>query len=291
MKSSFMIHGKTRISGIIGDPIEHTVSPAMQNAAFQELGLDYVYVPFRVRKEDLNQAIQGVRALNIRGLNVTIPHKVAIIPLLDEQDSVVANLGAVNTIVNENGILRGYNTDALGFLKALLAEQVPPARKNVVILGSGGAARAIAFFLADQSANITIVNRHAEPAQQIANRMLGLFRRAIKVCELTRENLRKVLREADILVNATNVGMTPDVDTSLVPAELLKSGLLVFDIIYNPLKTRLLRDAEQQGARVISGVEMLIYQGAAAFELWTGRKAPVEVMRKAALEALNSHEE
>src|SRR4030042_289622 len=156
------VSGKTVICGVIGDPIEHTMSPVMHNAAFRELGLDYVYVPFRVRREQLDRAIEGMRALNIRGLNVTIPHKVAVIPLLDELDPLAEKIGAVNTITNDDGILTGSTTDATGFLQALLEEGIQPEGENIAILGAGGAAKGIAFILAERGANLTILNRHLD---------------------------------------------------------------------------------------------------------------------------------
>ena len=156
------ISGKTKVCGVIGDPIEHTMSPVMHNAAFNKLGLDYLYIPFRVRKEELAQAVAGVRALNITGLNVTLPHKVAIIPMLDRLDPLAEKIGAVNTIVNHDGVLRGYNTDAEGFLQALLEHEVEPRGKNVVVLGAGGASRAISYTLAERDAHLTILNRQLE---------------------------------------------------------------------------------------------------------------------------------
>ncbi len=283
-----IISGTTRICGIIGDPIEHTMSPVMHNAAFQKAGLGFVFVPFNVKPEELKQAIHGVRAFNIRGLSVTIPHKVAVIPFLDEVDSLAEKIGAVNTIVNEEKRLKGYNTDASGFLRALLKEGIQPEGKNVVILGAGGASRAIAFILADRGAELTIINRHLAPAQEMAGRIFSFFRKEVKALELNRENLKIALDGADIVVNTTSVGMSPNAGKSPVGADLLKPGLVVFDIIYNPMKTRLMAEAEKRGAKIISGVEMLVWQGVAAFELWTGKSAPVQVMRESAIRALSS---
>lgn len=285
-----MVSGKSRICGIIGDPIEHTISPVMQNAAFKELDLDYIYVPFKVKAEDLGTAIQGMRALGIRGLNVTIPHKVASIQHLDEIDGLAHNIGAVNTIVNTDGVLKGFNTDASGFLCALAAENVKPEGKNIIIIGAGGAARAIAFILADKNANLTIINRHLDKAEDISGRIISLFRREVKALELNTVNLETALSEVDMLINTTNLGMTPAINETPIPARLLKPGLVVVDIIYNPLQTRLLNEAREQGAKVISGIEMLVWQGAAAFELWTGKEAPVEIMKKALVSALRQYE-
>jgi len=287
-----LISGKTKVCGVIGDPVEHSMSPVMHNAAFKKLGVDYLYVPFRVRKEELGKAIEGMRALNIRGLNVTIPHKVAIIPFLDELDPLVEQIGAVNTIVNNEGVLRGYNTDATGFLQALLEKDIEPKGKNVVILGAGGASRAISFILAERGANLVILNRLLELdwAEELARRISEVFSKEVKALELNEKNLARVLEKANILVNATSVGMSPDVDETPVPARLLKPGLVVFDIVYNPIETRLLREAEATGAQTISGLDMLVWQGALAFEQWTGLKAPVDVMKREAIKVLERHE-
>ncbi len=187
--------------------------------------MDYVYVPFKVKKEELGQAIQGMRALNICGLNVTIPHKIAVIPFLDEIDPLAEKIGAVNTIVNEDGILKGYNTDASGFLRALTAEKIEPKGKNICILGAGGAARAIAFILADRGANLTILNRHPDSAKELAGRIFQYFRREVDALELNKENLKTALKGADILVNTTSVGMTPDTEETPVPLTLLSRNV------------------------------------------------------------------
>jgi len=285
---NWTISGKTRVCGVIGDPIEHTLSPVIHNAAFRELALDYVYLPFRVDKDELGKAIDGMRAFNIRGLNVTIPHKVTVIPFLNELDPLAEKLGAVNTIVNNDGFLKGFNTDAAGFLQALLEEGVEPSGKNVAILGAGGASRAISFILAERGSNIVILNRLLELnwAVELASNISQVFNKEVQALELTEENLAATLEKIDIIVNATSVGMTPNVDVTPVPAVLLKPGLVVFDAVYNPTKTRLLREAEQAGAKTIGGLDMLVWQGALAFEMWTGLKAPVKLMKKEVLKAL-----
>ena len=284
--------GKTKVCGIIGDPIEHTVSPQMHNAAFAKMGIDYLYIPFRVRKEGLGKAIEGMRALNIRGLNVTIPHKVAVIPFLDELDPLAEKIGAVNTIVNEDGVLKGYNTDATGFLQALLERGTEPRGKNMVILGAGGASRAISFILAEGDAHLVILNRLLELdwAEELAHRLSQTFNQEVKALKLDEENLAMVLDRADILVNATSVGMSPNIDETPVPAKLLKPGLVVFDIVYNPIKTRLLREAEAAGAKTINGVDMLVWQGASSVEMWTGLREPIELMREEAIKGLQKNE-
>lgn len=282
------ISGKTKICGLIGDPIEHTMSPVMHNAAYKKLGLDYIYIPFRVRPEDLSKAVDGLRALSVRGFNVTIPHKVAIIPLLDGLDPLAEKIGAVNTVVNDDGELRGYNTDADGFLRASLERGVEPGDKNVVVLGAGGASRAVTYILAERGAGLTILNRQLELdwAEDIAELIKADFGKVVRVLELRDEYLAEALESADILVNATSVGMSPNSGESPVPAELLKDSLIVFDIVYNPIETRLLREAKAAGARTISGIDMLAWQGALAFEKWTGQTAPLDLMRKEAMKML-----
>ncbi len=287
-----VVSGKTKICGIIGDPIEHTMSPVMHNAAFKNKGVDYVYLAFRVKKEELGKAIEGMRALNIRGLSVTIPHKVAVIPFLDELDPLADKIGAVNTIVNDDGVLKGYNTDAIGFLQALFERGIEPKGKSVVILGAGGASRAISFILVERGAHIVILNRLLELdwAKELARRILRTFAKEVEALELNRKNLAKALEKADILVNATSVGMSPNVSETPVTPDLLRPNLVVYDIVYNPIKTRLQREAEVAGATVISGLDMLVWQGALAFEKWTGRKAPVNLMKEEAIKLLEKHE-
>lgn len=280
--------GETKLCGIIGDPIEHTMSPAMHNAAFKTLSLNYLYLPFRVKSEDVDKAIDGMRALNIRGLNVTIPHKLRVIPLLDKLDPVAKEIGAVNTIVNDDGVLTGYNTDATGFIQTLVEGGIEPRGKNMVILGAGGASRAVSFVLAQRGASLVILNRLEELdwAQELAEWISSTFGKQVEALELTEKNLARVMKKADIVVNATSVGMSPEVDGTPLPFSLLKRDLVVFDIVYNPAKTRLLREAGLAGARTLSGLNMLIWQGALAFEKWTGQQAPVEVMRTEVIKRL-----
>ncbi len=287
---NWSISGKTKLCGVIGDPIEHSMSPVMYNAAFIELRLNYIYVPFKVRKEDLSKAIEGVRALNIKGLNVTIPHKIAVTQFLDELDPLAENIGAVNTIVNNDGILKGYNTDALGFLQTLLEKGIELKGEKVVILGAGGASRAISFLLAQRGANLLILNRTLDKAKECADRVSNVFQREVKALALNRQNLIRALKEADILVNTTNVGMSPNTETTLVTSDLIKPHLIVFDIVYNPIKTKLLMEADKAGAQTISGAEMLVWQGALAFEKWTTLKAPIELMRKKVINELERRE-
>ena len=287
------ISGKTKICALIGDPVEHTMSPVIHNAAYKKLGLDYIYIPFRVKPEQLAPAVDGLRALNVCGFNVTIPHKVSIIPVLDGLDPIAEKIGAVNTVVNTGGELRGYNTDADGFLKAMLERGVEPGDKNVVILGAGGAARAITYILAEKVVSLTILNRQEELdwAENIAELIKEDFGKVVRVLELRDDYLAEVLHNADILVNATSVGMSPAGDKSPVPADLLRKGLVVFDVVYNPINTRLLNEAKAAGAQTISGIDMLAWQGALAFEKWTGQAAPIDLMKKEAVKMLESHED
>lgn len=288
----YNISGKTKVCAIIGDPVEHTMSPVMHNAAFREMELDFIYVAFRVRPDELTKAVDGMRALGIRGINVTIPHKVNVIPLLDRLDPSAEKTGAVNTIVNDEGILTGFNTDGYGFLQALFGKGIDPEGKNIAVLGAGGAARAAVFTLADKKANIVILNRASgmDRAKKLAALVTETAKYKIDVMVLDNGNLADVLKKSDILVNTTSVGMSPDNEKSLVPAELLKPKLTVFDIVYNPVNTRLLRDAAAAGAETINGVDMLVWQGARAFEIWTGKKPPVELMKKEVITLLQPEE-
>lgn len=282
------ISGKTKVCALIGDPIEHTMSPAMHNAAFSELGLDYVYVAFGVKPDELAGAINGMKSLGMPGWNVTIPHKVNVIPLLDKLDPLAQKIGAVNTVINDNGILTGHNTDATGFLQAMLEKGVEPTGKNIAIMGAGGAARAVSFILADRGAHPVILNRIEELdwAENLAAMISREFDIEVPAMELTKENLGKVLDDAEILVNATSVGMSPNDNVSPAPADLLKADLTVYDVIYNPIQTRLLKDAEAAGATTIGGIDMLVWQGIMAFEKWTGQKPPFDLMKSQAMKFL-----
>ena len=290
--STNWVSGKTTVCGVIGNPIEHTMSPIIHNAAYGKLGLDYIYVPFNVKKEDLSRAVDSMRALNIRGLNVTIPHKVSIIPLLDKLEPLAEKIGAVNTIINDDGILTGHNTDGYGALQALLDKGVAPEAKNVVILGAGGASKAISFVLAEQGANLTILNRQLELdwAMELAKQISQVFNTA-RALELNEENLASALERADIIINATSVGMTPEINNTPLPVSLLRPGLIVFDIVYNPRRTRLIKEAELAGNQTVSGLDMLVWQGALAFEKWTGQQAPIELMKREVTKVMEGFED
>jgi len=283
-----VISGKTRVCGVIGDPIEHSLSPTIHYAAFDHLKLDFVFLAFRVKTADLENAIRGMRGLGIRGLNVTMPHKSTVIGYLDEVDSTVQFLGSANTVLNKEGVLSGSNTDGVGALKALRENGVALSEKKVLLLGAGGAAKAIAFSLAEEVGELVILNRAPEKAKELAEALGRIFKNKIVGDSLSANAITKNLQDSDVLINATSVGMYPDFNQSIVAPQWLKSDLSVMDIVYNPVETKLARDAKAAGAKVISGVEMLIYQGAASFKIWTGRSAPVEVMRRVALNKLSS---
>ena len=282
------ISGKTRICALIGDPVEHSLSPCFQNAAFQHLGLDFVYVAFTVKAEELGDAVAGVRSLGLHGLNVTMPHKISVIQYLDELDGNAEKVGSVNTILNQDGRLIGYTTDGIGALNALKYEGVDPRGKKIVILGAGGASRSVSFALIKEADEIVILNRTVTRAERLVSDLHSSIGEKTKIRSggLTKENLRKELEDADILINATPVGMRPREDEMPVDEDHLHPNLVVFDLVYNPVETKLLRKARLVGAKTINGLSMLIHQGAASFEIWTGVKAPIHVMMKAAEEEL-----
>lgn len=279
------IKGSTNIVGLIGHPVEHSFSPPMHNAAFDELGMDYAYVAFDVNPKDLQTAIEGAKSLNIKGFNVTIPHKIGVMQFLDEIDDVAGLIGAVNTIDFKN--LKGYNTDGIGVVRAI--EEVTSIKnKNVVVAGAGGASRAISFYLAKYGAeSMAILNRNVEKAQGLAADVSqsGLIGE-VKADSIS--EIRNYLKDADILVDTTPIGMHPNIsDEPIAFAEDMNEDLVVFDAVYNPNETVLLKEAIKAGANPVYGIKMLLYQGAESFKIWTGRDAPVDVMEKALKDTLN----
>lgn len=263
------------------------MSPIMHNAAFNKLRLDFVYVAFTVKTENLRNAMSAFRSLGIHGLNVTMPHKTACIGYLDDIDPSARFIGAVNTILNHDGKLVGFNTDGLGALNALKASGVDLKGKKLLLLGAGGAARAIAFHAAQEAKELTVLNRTVEKAEEFAERLSMRFDKSVKGDSLSPGTIRRELDDSDLLVNATSVGMQSHVAESLVDAELLRPSLCVMDAIYDPVETKLVRDAKSAGANAINGVEMLIHQAAASFEIWTNHRAPVAVMKEAVLNKLS----
>lgn len=280
------INASTQVCAVIGNPIRHTLSPAIHNAAFQAKNLNFAYVAFEV--ENVEYAIQGMRGLGIRGFSITIPHKVAAMSLADEVDPVAASIGSINTLVNTDGVLRGYNTDGMGAVRAIESAGVKLPGSEVTILGSGGGARAIACTLAAKAdlAKLNILGVIEDEVKLLTAHVAKQSSAKVEGAFLTDESLEKALENTRLLIQCTPIGMHPKVDETLVPADLLASPLVVFDIVYNPMETRLLREAKERKCRVISGVEMFIHQAVAQFELFTGQSAPESVMRKVVLESL-----
>ncbi len=275
------INTETQLCGVLGHPVRHSLSPAIHNAAFQHLGLNYVYLAFPV--EDVAQAIRGIRALgNVRGCSVTIPHKVSAMAHLDTIDPAAQHIGAINTIVKSEHTLAGCNTDVTGALRALEQAGVTLNEQRVVMLGSGGAARAVAFGLALHTpiAALTLLAIDDAERQRLAGDLRAHATCAIDDDPLNTDTLQSALPRAHVVIHCTPVGMDPRPDHTCIPAPLLHPNLTVMDIVYNPLDTRLLKDARQAGCRTIRGMEMFLHQAAAQFELWTGHPAPLAVMRR-----------
>lgn len=271
-----------KIFGVLGDPVAHSLSPVMHNAAFEELGMDAIYLAFRVTKDDLGDAIRGAKSLGIAGLNITIPLKEHALRFVEVADELTKQIGAINTIDFSHGRSVGYNTDGIGSLRVLKETVGEIKGKRVLILGAGGAAKAIAFYLDAEGAKVTVANRTKERALQLVARL-----RTAEAIGLDAQ-LKDRIADADVLINATSVGMHPHENETLVHAELMHPDLVVFDIVYNPMETRLLREAKRAGVtRIINGVKMLVYQGAASFKIWTNVEPPIEVMERAVINALS----
>ena len=299
-----MIDGKTKILGVIGDPIEHTFSPAMHNAGLKALDLNYIYLPFHVKEEKLRECIEGAKAIGIRGLNVTIPHKTNVIKHLDEVDQVASMIGAVNTIqfnyneFNEssskdndiNVTTKGFNTDGYGCVRAI-EEKTSIKDKKVTITGAGGAARAVAFQIANGGiSELSILNRNLSKAQSLVDDLktsLNGIGIDIDINAYDLDSLKGELSKSDIFIDTTPIGMYPNVDDKpIASADMLHEDLLVNDIVYTPMETSLIREAKLANATVVPGYKMLLYQGIRSFEIWLGREAPVDVMEKALLDVL-----
>jgi len=268
-------NSQTSLYALFGNPVGHSLSPVMHNKAFGETGLNSVYLAFRVA--DIDAAMAAVRSVGIRGASVTIPHKVAVVNSLDEIDDQVRRIGAVNTVINRDGRLWGYNSDGQGAVRALL-EKTAVRGADIAIIGAGGAARAIGFGIIDNGGRVTIINRSIQAGEGLARDLGAGFTPLADLKKLT----------ADILINTTPVGMNPQVAELPLSPELLRSEMLVMDIVYNPVQTALLKHAQIKGCRTIDGVAMFVYQGAFQFKLWTEREAPVEIMRKAVYTALTA---
>ncbi|MGB3401594.1 MAG: shikimate dehydrogenase [Microcoleaceae cyanobacterium] len=278
------IQGTTKLLGVIGYPVEHSLSPVMHNAAIAHLGEDYVYLPLRISPNDLSTALEGFAAMGVRGFSITIPHKQAIIPLLSEVSTVAQSVGAVNTVWSKPDGWGGTNTDVVGFIAPLQAYEVDWNSKKVVILGNGGAARAVVAGCAQLGlGEIHVVGRNAEKLAQFQTSWLES---PMAVCLKIHlwEELSTLMAETDLLVNTTPVGMFPHGDRSPVDERVmdqLRPATIVYDLIYRPSPTQFLKFAELRGAIAIDGLEMLVQQGAAALEIWLKQPVPVEVMREA----------
>lgn len=276
---------KRKKFGVIGHPIEHSLSPVMHNAVFRKLELDYEYSAFDVKRGELEKFIEDAKS-NFIGLNVTIPHKIAVMKFLDEIGKEAELIGAVNTIKFKNGKTTGFNTDGIGCVKALEEAGEGIKEKRILILGAGGAARAIAFQLVLENSEVLISNRNMENAFKLGEDIKKKLNKDVELIRFSKNEIEKKLQETDILINATPVGMFPEVDKSIINPEIIPSRVVVMDIVYNPIKTKLLGEAEKRGCKTVDGVGMFIHQGAESLRLWLGITPPVDVMRRAVIEGL-----
>jgi len=270
------LSAKTKICLIIGDPVEHSLSPAMHNAGYEALGIDnqFVFLGAKVKVEDVETAVQAMRKMGIHGLTCTIPHKVVVMKYLDKIDETARKIGAVNTVLNQNGKLIGFNTDWQGVVIPLEKVTKLPGKK-VMVVGAGGAARAIVYGLLKRGAKVTIFNRTKEKAVNLAKEFN---------CLSGDLNNQEEIKDFDIIVNTTSVGMKPLENETSISTEFITEKQIVFDIVYVPFETKLLKEAKKRGAKIIHGIEMLLHQGTAQFEIYTGHKAPEKAMRKALLQ-------
>ncbi|MEK3752116.1 shikimate dehydrogenase [Paenibacillus sp. FSL E2-8871] len=274
--------------GVMGDPIIQSKSPIMHEAALQALGIPGAYVPLHILPENLEDAVQAIRTLGFRGVNVTIPHKVAVMAYVDLLDESAVAVGAVNTIVNNNGVLTGYNTDGIGYVRSLKAEAISDlSGTKIMVIGAGGAARGIvAALLQEKPSSILIANRSVDKAQDLAAECQSKG----NVVGISMNEVAEMLDGVDVLINTTSVGMYPHMDETPIDPELLRAGMVVSDLIYNPLRTRLLLEGLERGCKIHGGLGMFVYQGAYALEYWTGQPAPTETMRQTILHCLGGKE-
>lgn len=270
-----MIDSNTSLFGLFGNPVAHSLSPVMQNRALKETGYNGRYLAFNI--VDLSAAVKGIRALNIKGISVTVPHKIAVMELLDANDDLAVKVGAVNTVSNQDGKLTGYNTDCNAAIKAL-EEKTTVKDKEIAVIGAGGAARAIGVGIVSAGGRLTIYNRSKINGERLASDLNSEF---YPLSEFGRTGCQ-------VLINTTPVGMTPNTEAMPIKTATLNKDMVVMDIVYNPLKTMLLKVAAKRGAETIDGVGMFVNQGALQFELWTGQKAPIDIMHSAVLDALKS---
>jgi shikimate dehydrogenase len=284
LSSNHAINSTTTLYGVFGNPISHSRSPLMLNRAFQVNGINAAYAAFHIEPGTLKAAIEGIRALRFRGVNVTIPYKVEVMSYLDEIDEGARVIGAVNTIVNENGKLIGYNTDGIGYVRSLCEETgLSLQGKRVLLLGAGGAGRGIAYALAKAGAEIVWVsNRTVSKADELVS-YISLLTEAKNIAA---EAIAGIIDKVDLVVNNTSLGMYPNISEIPLDPSLLHDKLVVSDIIYTPMETLFLKEAKARGAITHGGLGMFIYQGAYAFEYWTGQNAPIQAMREIVLQSL-----
>lgn len=277
------IQGTTTLIGLLGYPLKHSRSPHMHNTAFEKLGLDYVYMAFEVQDGLIKEGLDAMKILNAKGCNVTMPHKQKVVELLDEVSEDAKIIGSVNTVYNDNGKLVGYNTDGRGFVKALKEEGVDFQGKKIVMVGSGGAARAVAIQLAfDGAGEIVMMNRTLTTAVEIMDTInTNIPTSKGRALEIDETVLKEELKDAIVLINCTPLGMKSTIDQSIIStSDTLHKDLFVADIVYDPLKTKFLSIAEEAGCRTMNGINMMIYQGALAFKIWTGEEMPVDHIKE-----------
>ncbi len=279
------ISGKTAVYGLVGDPVDHSLSPAIQNAAFHALEIDAVYVPFHVIERNLREALRGLGAINVRGFNVMAPHKTRILRYLDKVEASARAAGSVNTVTREKRELFGYDTDGIGAVRALEETGISLEGKSVLLFGAGGAARAIAHSLAPRISSIILVNRTLAKAKRLASRIQGISDCNVSYAPISSRLLKDSIVQADIILNASSMGMNGRNDLPLDSA-WFRSDQCIFDIVYKPVQTRLLEVAALARATCVTGLDMLVNQGACSFELWTGRKPPIVEMRHAIAQRL-----
>ncbi|MCB0166460.1 MAG: shikimate dehydrogenase [Anaerolineae bacterium] len=287
--AAIRITGKSSLVGLLGWPVKHSLSPLMHNAAFASLGLEWAYVPLPVKPANVEQAMRGLSALGFMGVNVTVPHKQAVIRYLDELNEASQITGAVNTIAIKDGKYLGYNTDSIGFLNSLVEANCHPKSMRVAVLGAGGAARAVVLALANAEAeSVTVFNRTAERAAFLVDDLADTFPDShLRFAPFTSQAIADLKEDVDLVINTTSVGMSPDKSSSPWPDDVaIPKHTVVCDLVYNPLETALLARAKVGGNPTIDGLGMLVHQGAHAFEIWTGQHPPIDIMRAAALSGL-----
>lgn len=289
-----MINSKTKLLGVIGHPVGHSLSPLMHNAVFGELNLNSVYLAFDIKPEELGKFVDGAKAMGFAGMNVTIPHKVEIIKYLDDVSKEAGLIGAVNTVKFDSGTGKttGYNTDGLGCIRALEEAGEKISGKNIFILGAGGAARAIVFQCILEGANVTLTNRTEEMfmAVNLSSEIKEKLNKSVKVVDFSNEAIGEALNNSNILIHTTPIGMFPNVDKSIIPGDIIPPRLTVMDIVYNPVETKLLKLARANGCKTVPGVGMFVHQGAEALKVWFNEiNPPVDLMKKVVMEKFSKN--